>query len=557
METRNLSARTSIPKVADNFGYAVLVTCVAILTSADERQLFTYGVSTNNTLLLLWTLATVAQWIFKRAEQSEPYTDMVIHTITAGVVALVTLGGMHLAIALVATAVLFVAAYCTVIPTNEQLASTEHVPRAHKRHNTSYWTIGFVVIAFTFIMYTHVNWFNTRDLRAPALPGLNSTIDFNDHNMPEGERKMYRLQCLHKTRSAYIEMLSPYFRRGRNYTILDYPNHWNLGDAFIYVGQDIMFSVYGQVPLRPPYPHVSTIQLQRVVLIIFLRLLLTLLLQGYHNISDGVIFLHGGGNFGDIYPYFDNYRTRITSTFKNHSIVMLPQSVHYKDPKRLARMVIAYRHKDLTMMLRDHESQMYVQGNFTYAKAPYVPDSAFMIGPQLPNSDPVVDVFYLLRLDHEIAINYTMYNPKALAAQYGLSAEVWDFPLSFPVHIRKNKTVLQDMADIYPGRLLNPKLLPSTEAITWYRTQMGNTMLSRGRVVIADRLHASIMATLIGRPVVYVDNNYRKTTRVRSSLTQFIPECTDTVLDAHYAPDLATAVKIAADLIKKMEPNRL
>ncbi len=267
-----------------------------------------------------------------------------------------------------------------------------------------------------------------------------------------------------------------------------------------------------------------------------------------------MVFLHGGGNFGDIYLSSDNYRTRVTATLKDTTIVMLPQSVHYNDPNRLARMVKAYKHKDLTMMVRDYESQKYVQGNFTYARAPFVPDSAFMLGPQLPNTDPVVDILYLLRTDGEVAINYTENSPKALAKKYGLSAEVWDFPIhSFPLLEHKNKTVIQDMGYIYPGRLQYHKFVPSTEAITWYRTQIGNMMLSRGRVVIADRLHASIMATLIGRPVVYVDNTYRKTSRVRSSLTQFIPECTDAMLDAYYAPDIATAVKIAADLIKKMD----
>lgn len=227
--------------------------------------------------------------------------------------------------------------------------------------------------------------------------------------------------------------------------------------------------------------------------------------------------------------------------------------MHYKDPNRLAKMVTAYKHNDLTMMMRDYESLNYVKGNFTYAKAPFVPDSAFMLGVQLPNSDPVVDVLYLLRTDWETVVDYKSHSPKALADKHGLSSEVWDFPIhSFPLHEHKNKTLIQDMGYIFPGRLQYHKFMPSTEAITWYRTQIGNTMLSRGRVIIADRLHASVMATLIGRPVVYVDNSYRKTSRVRSSLSEFIPECTDAMLDAYYAPDIARAIEIAADLIKKM-----
>ena len=38
----------------------------------------------------------------------------------------------------------------------------------------------------------------------------------------------------------------------------------------------------------------------------------------------------------------------------------------------------------------------------------------------------------------------------------------------------------------------------------------GAKLLSRGKVVVTDRLHAAVLARLIGRPVVALDNSYGK-----------------------------------------------
>jgi exopolysaccharide biosynthesis predicted pyruvyltransferase EpsI len=144
-----------------------------------------------------------------------------------------------------------------------------------------------------------------------------------------------------------------------------------------------------------------------------------------------------------------------------------------------------------------------------------------------------------------------------MVAQHQLTSEVWDFPIGkFPDQVSKAGQVLWNYTTMFPDRVLPKEWhYPSTEGIVAYRTVLGNTLLSRGRVVVADRLHASIMATLIDRPVVYIDNNYKKLTKVRSSLTERIPECTDHVLNAYFAPDLNEAIKIAVQLVQKLNKS--
>lgn len=116
----------------------------------------------------------------------------------------------------------------------------------------------------------------------------------------------------------------------------------------------------------------------------------------------------GGGNVGDTYPEADINRWQLISAIGrdnifNCTMVMLPQSIHYKSRDRLDLAVKGYNHPNLTMMLRDTESLKIAQEKFK-ANSMYVPDAAFMLGPLLPNADPVVDLFFLIRQDLESAI---------------------------------------------------------------------------------------------------------------------------------------------------------
>ena len=48
-------------------------------------------------------------------------------------------------------------------------------------------------------------------------------------------------------------------------------------------------------------------------------------------------------------------------------------------------------------------------------------------------------------------------------------------------------------------------------------TQQAVGVVSRGRVVVTDRLHGTIMSYLSGRPVVYIENLTNKTSGVTSA----------------------------------------
>lgn len=74
--------------------------------------------------------------------------------------------------------------------------------------------------------------------------------------------------------------------------------------------------------------------------------------------------------------------------------------------------------------------------------------------------------------------------------------------------------------------------------------------MSRGRVVITDRLHASIMSLLIGRPHVMINEKYKKVQNTRESAFMGKSECSEDNLRGYYANTIEEAVDKAIALLE-------
>ena len=76
-------------------------------------------------------------------------------------------------------------------------------------------------------------------------------------------------------------------------------------------------------------------------------------------------------------------------------------------------------------------------------------------------------------------------------------------------------------------------------------------MFSSSRVVITDRLHASIFAFLLHKPHVYLDQSYGKIRRTREVAFNTSTFCQDRDrLRFHQAEDIRQAVRLAAEMLK-------
>lgn len=147
--------------------------------------------------------------------------------------------------------------------------------------------------------------------------------------------------------------------------------HSNIGDAAITLAeQEILLEYY------PEYYQVefSTYEIteeryQQICAII--------------NHRD-IIFMHGGGNMGNKYLIEEELRRRIIEDFPNNKIIVLPQTIYYeKDEegkKELAKSIDIYkRHKDLTIFARGEQSFEMAKKYFSDNKIGLMPDSVMFL----------------------------------------------------------------------------------------------------------------------------------------------------------------------------------
>ncbi len=73
-----------------------------------------------------------------------------------------------------------------------------------------------------------------------------------DTSPKELERQEQREQCFIKTRKLIMDTVFPLIPRNKNFTAVDFPMNWDLGYQQIWVGQERLWHIYGQFPLRMP-----------------------------------------------------------------------------------------------------------------------------------------------------------------------------------------------------------------------------------------------------------------------------------------------------------------
>ena len=208
------------------------------------------------------------------------------------------------------------------------------------------------------------------------------------------------------------------------------------------------------------------------------------------NPKQTVILAHGGGNIGAWSAADIRLRAPAMEIFKNFKYVILAQSVYFFDKGHQVRTRDQYAaHGDVTILLRDQHSYNETQQNLAPAKPILSPDMAFGIGPVFKYFPPLLDVIWINRGDKERSV---ICNPK------------------FPNDISYFVTDWLKVAS------------PGSESVvdkTYMKTHNGFTFLQRAKVLVTDRLHGYILATLLDIPAVIIDNKLKKLTNFRNTWT--------------------------------------
>lgn len=286
-------------------------------------------------------------------------------------------------------------------------------------------------------------------------------------------------------------VLRPLIPSGAPLAFFDFPNYANVGDSAIWLGQMAFFKAIGSSPIvavdakgliggvPPPLPEGT------------------------------VVFINGGGNFGDIYRQHQLLRARVIERYQGHRVVQLPQSIHFESSAKLDECKkMLSPHPDFHLLVRDSQS-LELAKKIHAGNSQLCPDMALCIGAFQRTKRAEVPILALLRSDSETAIDSEREPVDDI--------EYTDW-LNEPNSLLKRMVRMVDTGQSrYPKglQIMYRHKRPLYSALARQRFRRGCDILSRGRVVVTDRLHAHILCTLMGIPHVVLDNHYGKIARFR------------------------------------------
>lgn len=215
------------------------------------------------------------------------------------------------------------------------------------------------------------------------------------------------------------------------------------------------------------------------------------------------IIFQGGGNLGDIYSEPQRTRTRIISELPNNRIIILPQSIHYKnDLNYLADCAKLSRHPDLHIFTRDKRS--FELASRMTPNVYLAPDMAHHLWPLQVQVQPLKTKLAVCRMDDE------------RAASVSSISEAADTTTDWPLLLGYRESGITAFRRVMRGTLpLNTPAMSNIFSRLWI--SYANRLILEAAELFAnhdeihtDRLHAHILSCLLGKKNIIHDNSYGK-----------------------------------------------
>lgn len=268
---------------------------------------------------------------------------------------------------------------------------------------------------------------------------------------------------------------------------VDIPTHGNIGDLLIMHGTLAFFRKHRLVPkLIAPYFAYDPRWIA----------------------PEDVIVFHGGGNFGDLYPYFQELRESIVKNHRDNRIIVLPQSLHFSSPEKMQESARLFRmHADVHLCVRDQVSYQMAQ-QFT-DNVYLLPDMAHQLFPMLADtSSPSAGSLHISRVDDESS-------PQA-GVRNMVSTTVTDWPEFVgqrEVRINLFRRAIGAFFRRGLGWSANSILVRLWIAYSGRLIADAAQLFARHELIVTDRLHGHILACLLRKKNIVLDNSYGKNSR--------------------------------------------
>lgn len=303
--------------------------------------------------------------------------------------------------------------------------------------------------------------------------------------------------------------------------LLDFPWHQNVGDAMIWAGEVEYLRQLGlDVAYSSDLAHFEADAVRSLP-------------------DDSPILMHGGGNFGDIWPQFQKFRLEVALAFPQRKIIQLPQTVYFESGDEAKRTnEILGSHADYTLLVRDHISMERVQRLLPDVRAEFCTDMALGWSPAEPIHREFASVGVLRRQDHEQAGLLE----EALAVSKTVRVFDWGLRGSEQYLWRAAKLPARLWRGAGPAwlrRSLSGGLRYGQSTMLRLNLHAGVREVGKHSYLVTDRLHAHVLAALLGVPHVVTDNSYGKISAIFDAYTGGFTT-------AHFASDISTIVSAIA-----------
>lgn len=259
-------------------------------------------------------------------------------------------------------------------------------------------------------------------------------------------------------------------------TFTDFPDHTNVGDSAIALGQ-VRYWADRQIPVLGTYSC-------------------PILPDAVFD-SESPVFIHGGGNFGGLYGPLSEHRYQLAERLHPDTLLIQgAQSVHFVGDRAvdefLERMApraqtrIAVRDQHSFDLLSPHVSDVIMS-----------PDAVHLLG-EIPASEPTQREVHLSRADIEGAT-------RGAGESVDWQADTLDLLIPWWLSWRCQQLPVMKPLFERPNEWWNARAQK--------RFTRGVALLARGETIVTDRLHAMLMGLQMGRKVIARDNNNGKLTK--------------------------------------------
>lgn len=262
------------------------------------------------------------------------------------------------------------------------------------------------------------------------------------------------------------------------YIIFNAPNHGNLGDHAIWVAENKLLEDNGIRPFGVLSQNTEYF------------------INKYTNTikKNDIIMITGGGNLGTLWEHEQIRVNKVLEKFKENKILIFPQTIFYSSDRHsmyaLERDRKIYNQcSDLIICNRNKESYNFCVDNFKKNKILLCPDVVLYL-----------DNFINYSLNYERAgIGICFRNDKEKYSNDNI----------------KQKVIEMIIKTFKDEKLINFTTVTTTKSIYNYEKGMHDLnrllkFISKKKLIITDRLHAMIFATITNTPCIAFDNKSGK-----------------------------------------------